>query len=126
MKHVKEKPRSTGSPGLVILSFMAAMMTLGSLGYTPVANAAFWFGLISAFSSKYEDITEQIDFSDVKMNFLAAARLGLHAQFDWFGQRRVPAQTLICDRLLPEAQAGLERSGIAPGDIKRYLGIIEE
>ncbi len=40
MNHVKEKPRSTGSPGLIILSFMAAMMTLGSLGYTPAANAA--------------------------------------------------------------------------------------
>ena len=38
MKHVKEKPSSTGSPGLIILSFIAAIMTLG-LGYTPAANA---------------------------------------------------------------------------------------
>lgn len=90
-----------------------------------IANAAFWFGLISAIAAKYEDVTQWIDFSDVKMNFLAAARLGLHAQFDWFDQRRVPAQTLICDRLLPEAREGLQRSHLDPADIERYLGVIE-
>ncbi len=91
-----------------------------------VANAAFWFGLISAFASRYSDVTEHIDFSDVKMNFLAAARLGLHAQFDWFEQRRIPAQVLICEQLIPEARGGLERSGIDAADIDRYLGIIEQ
>ena len=90
-----------------------------------VANAAFWFGLISALASKHADVTERIDFADVRMNFLAAARLGLQAQFDWFDQSRVPAQTLICEQLLPEARMGLERSNIDPADIDRYLGVIE-
>jgi CBS domain-containing protein/gamma-glutamylcysteine synthetase len=90
-----------------------------------VANAAFWFGLISATASAHDDIAARVDFADAKMNFLGAARQGLYAQFNWFDKKRVPAQTLICDRLLPVAQEGLERGGIDSGDIAHYLGIID-
>jgi CBS domain-containing protein len=91
-----------------------------------VANAAFWFGLISALSSKYEDITRAMEFEDAKMNFNAAARLGLGAQFAWFGGETLPAANLICDRLLPMARDGLERRGIDSEDVDRYLGVIDE
>jgi len=40
MQHVNQKSRSAGSPGLVILSLIAGIMSLGSLGYAPVAKAA--------------------------------------------------------------------------------------
>jgi len=91
-----------------------------------VANAAFWFGLISALSSKFDDITQAIEFEDAKMNFNAAARLGLGTQFAWFDGETLPAANLICDRLLPMARDGLEKRGIAAQDVDRYLGVIDE
>jgi CBS domain-containing protein len=90
-----------------------------------MANAAFWFGLISALTSKFDDITRVIEFEDAKMNFLAAARHGLDAQFCWLNGETVPSARLICDRLIPMAQEGLERRGIDGNDIGRYLGIVE-
>ncbi|MCP3981597.1 MAG: CBS domain-containing protein [bacterium] len=91
-----------------------------------VANAAFWFGLISAMSHRYPDIRRMIPFQDAKMNFSAAARLGLGAQFSWFDGTTRPAANLIVDTLIPLAQEGLEKRGIDSSDIDRYLGVIEQ
>ncbi|UCF37982.1 MAG: CBS domain-containing protein [Acidobacteriota bacterium] len=98
-------------------------------GPTPVdsiANAAFFFGLLSGFSSEYGNPAELIDFEDVRNNFFAAARLGLGAQFTWLDGKTVPAQELICDQLIPLARKGLRSRGIAKADISRYLDILEE
>lgn len=89
------------------------------------ANAAFWFGMIAALYDKFGDITEMIPFEDAKMNFTAAARLGLGAQFVWFQGETLPASTLICDRLVPLAAEGLKQAGIDDADAQRYLGVIE-
>jgi CBS domain-containing protein len=90
-----------------------------------VANAALWLGLISALASRYDDITELIDFEVIHTNFTAAARLGLGSQLTWIDGTTVPAARLVCDRLLPLARDGLERSGIDGDDIDRYLDAIE-
>ena len=90
-----------------------------------VANAAFWFGLISALSEEHRDITKVMDFEDATANFQAAARNGLHAQFDWLGKAR-PAERLVADELLPLARQGLVERGIRGEDIERYLGVVEE
>ncbi len=89
-----------------------------------VANAAFWFGLISALSVKYSDITTAIEFEDAKMNFFSAARLGLGAELTWLNGETLPSTTLICDRLVPLAEQGLKRSGLPETEIERYLGVI--
>ena len=91
-----------------------------------VANAAFWFGLISALSHKYDDITQHIHFEDAKMNFRTAARLGLGAHYQWIDGETLPAVTLICDRLLPVAAEGLSRAGIDTEDAERYLSVVEQ
>ena len=91
-----------------------------------MANAAFFFGLMSGISSKYEDITKVMNFDDAKANFLAASRLGLDAQFTWINNKKIPAQKLICDELIPLAKQGLENYDISPKDIDRYLGIIDK
>ncbi len=91
-----------------------------------VANAAFWFGLISGMAREYGDITRRMDFDDAKTNFIAAARRGLRAQFTWFGGKTVPAPDLIINELLPLAEQGLKASGIDSGDISHYLGIIRD
>lgn len=91
-----------------------------------VANAAFWFGVNCALSSAHPDVTQVMDFGDAKSNFHAAARHGLRAQFRWIGGETIPAQTLICQRLIPAAGEALIERGIDAADVKHYLGIIEE
>ncbi len=91
-----------------------------------MANAAFWFGLISAFSRQKEEITHGFEFENAKMNFTAAARLGLNAQFCWFDGKTIPAGRLICDRLIPMAEEGLKALGLDEADIDRYLGVLDE
>lgn len=98
-------------------------------GPTPadeVANAAFYFGLMSAFLAEYGDVARVMLFDDAKNNFFAAARHGLNAQFNWVGGETHAAPALILDQLLPMAREGLEDRGLDARDIDRYLGIIEE
>ncbi|PEN14783.1 hypothetical protein CRI94_00360 [Longibacter salinarum] len=91
-----------------------------------VANAAFWFGLVSAMAEMYDDVSTEMDFDDAHHNFTAAARHGLSSQFDWIDGRTLPAHELILETLIPQARKGLEISDIDPSDIDRYLGVIED
>ncbi len=91
-----------------------------------VANAAFWFGLLSGLSRVYPDIRKVMEFDTANENFVAAARLGLRAQFGWPGHQQIPAAELILEELLPVARDGLKLKGIDAKDVDRYLGIIEE
>jgi len=91
-----------------------------------VANAAFWFGLVSGMMTRYEDITGQMTFEDAHTNFFAAAQHGLNAQLTWVGGKLEPARELILKTLLPLAREGLGASRIDRSDIDRYLGVIEE
>ncbi len=91
-----------------------------------MANAAFFFGMMSGMAAKYEDIREVLNFDDVKANFLDAARDGIRAQMNWMDDSQVTAQELILEELLPLAADGLQQSGIDQDDIDRYLGVIEE
>lgn len=98
-------------------------------GPTPrdeVANAAFWFGLVSGCLLRYGDITQWMRFEDASSNFFAAAEHGLAAQLAWAGAEPAPADRLILDELLPVAREGLAASGIDDGDIDLFLGVIEE
>jgi len=91
-----------------------------------VANAAFFFGLMSGLPEVHPDITEVMEFDHAKENFLRAARDGLDARMTWIGGKQIHAAELILDELLPLAKRGLERSHIDAPDIERYLGVIEE
>jgi CBS domain-containing protein len=72
------------------------------------------------------DVTKRMSFDDAKMNFLAASRIGLGAQFQWLDGRALPAQQLILEQLLPMAREGLLAHKIDAGDADRYLGVVEE
>jgi CBS domain-containing protein len=91
-----------------------------------VANASFWFGLMSGMAHEYDDITQLMSFDQAKTNFLGSARFGLDAQLSWIDREKIPAHQLILDRLLPLAHQGLRASGIDDNDIERYLGVIEK
>lgn len=90
------------------------------------ANMAFWLGLLHGMPETYRKLPERMPFEQARDNFSQAARHGLETQFHWPGHARpVAASELILETLLPIARAGLERAGIHPEDITRYLGIIE-
>ncbi len=89
-----------------------------------MANAAFWFGLMSAFDKEYKDVTQHIEFDHAKDNFFSAARDGLNTDFTWCGGKKIAVRELIRDELLPIAEKGLKSNHIDEKDIKRYLGII--
>ena len=91
-----------------------------------VANAAFFFGLMSALSDEHEDITRVMSFDDAKANFVAAARYGLQARVRWIGGRTWDAERLLVDELLPRARKGLLARGLRPEDVELYLGVLEE
>lgn len=91
-----------------------------------MANAAFYFGLMSAVTDEVGDPKEQMPFHHAKDNFLAAARHGLKAQLTWADHRTYRAVDLIRDQLLPLAREGLARSGLDADDVDRYLSVIEQ
>ncbi len=97
-------------------------------GPTPLdemANAAFWFGLMSGVLEEYGDITRCMDFDVARVNFVNAAQNGLGAPITWVDGKTHTAQQLILERLLPLAREGLAESGIHEDDIARYLDVIE-
>jgi CBS domain-containing protein len=91
-----------------------------------IANAAFFAGLMLALPQEYGDLSQRMLFDDAKSNFFRAARHGLDAQFNWVDGQSYPAATLVLDHLLPLARQGLSDAKVEPGDIDKYLGIIEE
>ena len=90
-----------------------------------IANAAFFFGLMSGLSRQHRDIAKDMAFDDARSNFLSAGRLGLESQLKWIGGGVIPARELICRHLLPIARDGLATADISSEDIDRYLGVIE-
>ena len=91
-----------------------------------IANAAFFTGLMLAVPQAYGEIATRISFDDAKLNFFRAARHGLDAQFQWIDGQSHNAASLILDQMLPLARQGLSGASVAPEDIDKYLGIIEE
>ena len=91
-----------------------------------VANGAFWLGLMSELGATIGDVAERMDFDHAQANLYAAARDGLSARLTWLDGEDALAQPLVLDRLLPLAQAGLDRAGVDREDSERYLGIIEK
>lgn len=91
-----------------------------------VANAAFWLGLMKAGPVEFGDVKNRMEFDDARMNFVAAARLGLAARFKWLNGEEMSAQELIVDRLIPVARRGLALAGIDDAEADRYLGVLGE
>lgn len=91
-----------------------------------MANAAFWLGLMQGFNQSVEDVSKLMDFSDARSNFVGAAQIGIDKTFTWFEGKKISARDLIIEQLIPIAEQGLKRFKVDEGDIKKYLGIIDE
>jgi CBS domain-containing protein len=112
--------------GIAHLRIENRVLPAGPTIVDEVANAAFFFGLMSGVLEELGDPKDRLEFDMAKDNFFAAARHGLKAQFTWDGGETLTASELIRDRLLPLARSGLEHSQIDGADIDRYLGVIAD
>jgi len=91
-----------------------------------VANSAFWLGLMNKMEDYHPRVSEEMNFDDARMNFVAASKMGLDTKFRWFDDTRVNAVDLITEELLPIAKEGLQEANVSDSDIDEYLGLINQ
>ncbi len=120
------RPCYGASDGVAHLRIEHRPMPAGPSIIDEMANAAFFYGLMTSLTYEYGEVAKLMTFDDAKNNFFAAARYGLKAQLAWTGGRDWPASTLIIEHLLPMAREGLKQAGVDAGDRNRYLDVIEE
>ena len=113
----------TGEPHLRIEQ---RVVPSGPTTQDAIANAAFYYGAVTALAALDEPIENQIPHSSTRDNFYAAARLGLKSSQRWINEKDINARELILETLLPLAHQGLTSLGISIEDSDKYLGIIEE
>lgn len=112
--------------GVAHLRIEQRAMPSGPSVLDEVANAAFFYGLMTALPAEFGDVDRLMSFDDAKDNFFAAARHGLKAQINWLNGKEFSAAALITEQLLPLAREGLKQAGVDSADIDRYLGVIAE
>jgi len=88
-----------------------------------IANAAFFFGLITALAQK-DDLEQRISHQHSKDNFYRAAKYGMDTKVNWLDGEVLNLRRLCLDKLLPIAQHGLAMLKINDNESKKYLGII--
>lgn len=91
-----------------------------------IANAAFYYGAVTALAELDEPIENNLSHSSARDNFYAAAKSGLRSRQKWINEEDINAKELILEKLLPLAQQGLISLGISIEDSDKYLGIIHD
>src|SRR5262245_14394386 len=114
------------SDGVAHLRIEHRSMPSGPSIIDEMANAAFFYGLMTALPGECGEIEKLMTFDDAKNNFFAAARHGLKAHLAWADGRDYLASTLILEHLLPAAREGLKQAGVDVEDRDRYMDVIEE
>jgi len=111
--------------GVAHLRIEQRAMPAGPSALDEMANAAFFYGLMTALPGEFGDVDRLMSFDHAKENFFAAARHGLKSQLSWIDGRDYPAASLALEQLLPLARAGLQQAGVDSDLNDRYLGVIE-
>ena len=91
-----------------------------------IANIAFYYGLVHYYAMLDEPPELAMPFAEAKDNFYRAAQLGLKHKMSWLGSEKEVLQNIIMDKLLGEAETGLNQLGINQQDSQRYLSVIEK
>jgi hypothetical protein len=113
------------------------VMSAGPTITDEVAHLAFCYGLVTGFyrelrakgipiDGEPEELNRYMHFKGMIDNFYLACVDALDADLMWLNGEVINARTLIRDRLLPTAKAGLLSLGVALSDCDRYLGHIQE
>ncbi|WP_286236912.1 glutamate--cysteine ligase [Neptuniibacter halophilus] len=93
------------------------------------ANAALAIGLAEGLKDRVNDFIPALPFQVLENNFYLAAERGLNAELMWPGLEppaplRKLTVTEIAKELLPLADIGLSRLGVAEDERRHYLGVI--
>lgn len=91
-----------------------------------IANIAFYYGLAHYYANYSDPVETLLPFAQARDNFYQSARHGLHAHVVWTDGKHHTLKKLILDRLLIEAETGLQKLYLDEDDIKKYLGVIEQ
>ena len=91
-----------------------------------MANSAFYYGALRTLSEEDRPVWTKMSFVAAHENFIAAAQHGMAARLYWPELGEVTPDELVLRRLLPMADEGLRRWGVAPAVRDRYLGVIEQ
>jgi hypothetical protein len=91
-----------------------------------IANAAFFYGAVSALARLPVAPESLLSFQDAKDNFYLAAKSGLMAEIQWMDAGRVTLPQLVREHLLPLAKEGLLSLGIDSYEVDYWLGIIHD
>jgi hypothetical protein len=89
-----------------------------------IANAAFYFGAVSALARQPVAPETLLSFGQAQSNFYTAAKNGLRADIQWMNGGRVKLPQLCKQVLLPLAKNGLLSLGIDAEEADYWLGII--
>ncbi|MDX2042596.1 MAG: glutamate-cysteine ligase family protein [Acidobacteriota bacterium] len=111
--------------GVAHLRIEQRAMPAGPSVVDEMANAALFYGLMTALPAEFGEVHRLMTFDQAKENFFAAARHGLKSQLSWIDGRNYPTTNLMLEQLLPLAREGLIRAGVDSNDIARYLDVIE-
>ncbi len=111
--------------GVAHLRIEQRAMPAGPSVVDEMANAALFYGLMTALPAEFGEVHRRMTFDQAKENFFAAARHGLKSQLSWIDGRNYPTTNLMLEQLLPLAREGLIRAGVDSNDIARYLDVIE-
>jgi gamma-glutamyl:cysteine ligase YbdK (ATP-grasp superfamily) len=95
-----------------------------------LANAALTLGLTLGLSADMETVASIFPFAYAEQNLYLAARHGLSAELSWPSERAPSprpkkARDLVLE-LLPIAEAGLVRAGVAADEAHELLGVVRE
>ena len=90
-----------------------------------MANSAFYYGLLRTISEDERPLWTRMSFAAAQNNFVEAACQGMDARLYWPGLGDVTPEELVLRQLLPMADEGLRRWGVAATVRDRYLGVIE-
>jgi len=102
------------------------IMPAGPTVADELANAAFFFGLMSALPAEYGDVRRAIGFDDAKNNLVTAARQGLHSKLRWLNGKSIATEKLLLEHLVPLAEQGLRAAEVDSSDIDKHLGVLRE
>jgi gamma-glutamyl:cysteine ligase YbdK (ATP-grasp superfamily) len=90
-----------------------------------IANIAFYYGLVEYYASCIDPPESTLSFAETKDNFYRSAQVGLSNRLLWSDGNKYTLRDLVLDKLLSEAETGLNKLGISAADSSFYLNIIQ-
>jgi gamma-glutamyl:cysteine ligase YbdK (ATP-grasp superfamily) len=89
-----------------------------------IANAALYFGAVSALARQPQAPETMLPFERAQNNFYAAAKTGLRTEIEWLNGKSIKLPQLCLEYLLPLARDGLLSMGVDGAEADYWLGII--